>query len=83
MKNQLDKYIKDRYEAMMAYPDITKLEKLIEKYSDLFYPNILLWREKSPLVKLMTLEYMILNWTGAPAELVAKVNEAREKRKSS
>lgn len=74
-------YIKDRDNAMLAYPDTSKLEKLVKKYSGLFSPDWKLrWRKATPLVKVITLEQMILNWTGAPAELVAKVNEAREKR---
>ena len=75
------KYIKDRDEAMMAYPDTGKLETLYIKYDILFSPDFKRrWSKASDLVKVMTLESMISSWSGAPAELREKVRQAREER---
>lgn len=75
------KYVKDRDEAMLAYPDISKLEVLYIKYDNLFPPDFKRrWSKASDLVKVMTLESMILSWTGAPAELVDKVRQAKDER---
>lgn len=77
----IHRYIKDRDEAMMAYPDISKLEALYTKYDNLFPPEFKRrWSKASDLVKVMTLERMILCWAGAPDELVAKVRKAQEER---
>lgn len=75
------KYVKDRDEAMMAYPDTSKLETLYKKYNALYSPEFKRrWSKASDLVKVMTLESMIMSWTGAPAELREKVRQAREER---
>ena len=75
------RYVKDRDEAILAYPDTSKLEALYIKYDNLFPSEFKRrWSEASDLVKVMTLESMILSWTGAPAELREKVRQAREER---
>lgn len=75
------RYAKDRDEAMMAYPDTSKLETLYIKYDILFPPDFKRrWNKASDLVKVMTLESMISSWSGAPAELREKVRQAREER---
>lgn len=76
------RYVRDRDEAMMAYPDTSKLEALYDKYDALFSPDFKRrWSKASDLVKVMTLEKMILCWAGAPDELREKVRQAREARK--
>ena len=75
------RYVKDRDEAMLAYPDTSKLEALYIKYDNLFPLEFKRrWSEASDLVKVMTLESMIMSWRGAPAELREKVRQAREER---
>ena len=75
------RYVKDRDEAMLAYPDTSKLEALYIKYGNLFPLEFKRrWSEASDLVKVMTLESMIMSWRGAPAELREKVRQAREER---
>ena len=75
------RYVKDRDEAMLAYPDTSKLEALYIKYDILFPPDFKRrWSKASDLVKVMTLESMISSWSGAPAELREKVRQAREER---
>ena len=75
------RYVKDRDEAMMAYPDTSKLEALYIKYDNLFPPEFKRrWSKASDLVKVMTLESMISTWSGAPDELVEKVRQAKEAR---
>lgn len=75
------RYIKDRDDAMLAYPDTSKLEALYKKYNALYPPEFKKrWSKASELVKVMTLESMISSWTGAPAELREKVRHAREER---
>lgn len=70
-------YIKDRDEAMMAYPDTSKLEALYKKYEGLYSPEFKRrWSKASDQVKVMTLEKMIFEWAGAPKELIAKVKTA-------
>jgi hypothetical protein len=78
---EIHRYIKDRDEAMLAYPDTSKLEALYIKYDNIFPPEFKRrWSKASDLVKVMTLEKMILCWAGAPDELVAKVKRAQEER---
>lgn len=78
---EIHRYIKDRDEAMMAYPDTSKLEALYNKYNALYPPEFKRrWSKASDLVKVMTLEKMILCWAGAPDDLVAKVKRAQEER---
>lgn len=75
------RYVKDRDEAMMAYPDTSKLEALYNKYNALYPPEFnRRWSKASDLVKVMTLESMISSWSGAPDELREKVRQAREER---
>ena len=75
------RYVKDRDEAMLAYPDTSKLEALYIKYGNLFPLEFKRrWSEASDLIKVMTLESMIMSWREAPAELREKVRQAREER---
>lgn len=75
------RYVNDRDEAMLAYPDTSKLEALYIKYDNLFSPEFKRrWSKASDLVKVMTLESMISSWTEAPDELKEKVIQAREER---
>ena len=77
----LKRYVKDRDEAMLAYPDTSKLEALYIKYDNLFSPEFKnRWSKASDLVKVMTLESMIMTWQGAPAELREKARRTREER---
>ena len=74
---EVDGYIKARNEAMLAYPDTTKLDGLLITFKD-YYPKEfrLMWAMANPQTKLRTMESMILDWTEAPLSLVAKVKEA-------
>lgn len=79
--SMIKRYVEDRDDAMLAYPDTSKLEALYIKYDNLFSPDFKRrWSEASDLVKVMTLESMILSWTEAPDELKEKVRQAREER---
>lgn len=80
--SMIKRYVEDRDDAMIAYPDTSKLEALYIKYDNLFPPEFKRrWSKASDLVKVMTLESMISSWTGAPAELREKVRRTREARK--
>ena len=80
MKN-IANYIKDRDAAMLSYPDTKKLEDLVKKYPYVFSPQFkAMWSQAVTYVKLRTLEIMIKEWTGAPAWLKTKVEEAERSR---
>ena len=77
MKVTLETYIKDRNNAMLSYPDTTKLEALVKDYPFLFSPQFkAMWKNADSYVKTRTLEVMIGEWTEAPAWLTDKVKEA-------
>lgn len=79
--SMIKRYVEDRDDAMLAYPDTSKLEALYNKYNALYPPEFKRrWSKASDLVKVMTLESMISSWGGAPAELREKVRQAREER---
>lgn len=73
----LKDYVKDRNEAMLDYPDTTKLEALVRKYPKAFSPRfIVLWATATQDTKVRTLEIMIDGWTDAPSWLSDKVKAA-------
>lgn len=77
----MSNYITRRDEAMLDYPDTTKLEELVRDYPVFFSPQfIVLWATATPDTKVRTLEYMIKEWTRAPEWLLKKVNEAEAER---
>ncbi len=81
MNGITDDYIKERNEAMLAYPDTSKISLLLVKYPFLFPDTFkLLWAQSSPETKIRTLEKMILNWSEAPISLIKKVKDAEYKR---
>ena len=75
--NATEEYIKARNEAMLAYPDTTKLNNLIFEYSE-YFPRTFrfMWAQATQATKIRTLEKMILDWTGAPLSLIRKVKDA-------
>lgn len=82
MKVTIGTYIKDRNNAMLAYPDTTKLEALVKDYPFLFSPQFkAMWKNAKSYVKIRTLEVMIDEWTEAPAWLTDKVKRAIAERK--
>jgi hypothetical protein len=82
MKVTIGTYIKDRNNAMLAYPDITKLEALVKDYPFLFSPQFkAMWKNAKSYVKIRTLEVMIDEWTEAPSWLTDKVKRAIAERK--
>lgn len=71
-------YIARRDEAMLAYPDYRKLDQLIKDHPGYFDSEYkLLWSRASERVKILTLERMIEQWTGAPLWLKEKVRRAQ------
>ena len=83
MKVTIGTYIKDRNDAMLAYPDTTKLENLVKDYPFLFSPQFkAMWKNAKSYVKIRTLEVMIDEWTEAPAWLTDKVKRAIAERKA-
>ena len=70
-------YIQARDNAMLAYPDTTKLNNLIFEYPD-YFPRLFrfMWAQASQATRIRTLEKMILNWTEAPLPLIKKVKDA-------
>ena len=83
MKVTIGTYIKDRNNAMLAYPDTTKLENLVKDYPFLFSPQFkAMWKNAKSYVKIRTLEVMIDEWTEAPAWLTDKVKRAIAERKA-
>lgn len=82
MKTTIGTYIKDRNDAMLAYPDTTKLEDLVKDYPFLFSQEFMaMWKNADSYVKTRTLEVMIDEWTEAPAWLTDKVKRAIAERK--
>lgn len=82
MKVTIGTYIKDRNDAMLAYPDTTKLEDLVKDYPFLFSQEFMaMWKNADSYVKTRTLEVMIDEWTEAPAWLTDKVKRAIAERK--
>lgn len=82
MKVTIGTYIKDRNNAMLAYPDTTKLEELVKNYPFLFSQEFMaMWKNADSYVKTRTLEVMIDEWTEAPAWLTDKVKRAIAERK--
>jgi hypothetical protein len=74
----IKRYLEDRDEAMLAYPDTSKLEKLIDKWPGVFPPDFKRrLRKASPGFKTLILEKMILQWAEAPEELIIKIKERR------
>jgi hypothetical protein len=74
----IKRYLEDRDEAMLAYPDTSKLEKLIDKWPGVFPPDFKRrLRKASPGFKTLVLEKMILQWAEAPEELIIKIKERR------
>lgn len=70
-------YIKARNEAMLAYPDTSKLNNLIIDFKEYFPQTFrFMWGMAAPETKLRTLEKMILEWKEAPLSLVRKVKDA-------
>lgn len=82
MKVTIGTYIKDRNNAMLAYPDTTKLEDLVKDYPFLFSQEFMaMWKNADSYVKTRTLEVMIDEWAEAPAWLTDKVKRAIAERK--
>lgn len=82
MKVTIETYIKDRNDAMLSYPDTTKLEYLVKDYPFLFSQEFMdRWKYADSYVKTRTLEVMIEEWTEAPSWLTDKVKEAIIERK--
>lgn len=77
----MSNYITRRDEAMLDYPDTTKLEELVRDYPAFFSTQfIVLWATATADTKVRALEYMIKEWRLAPEWLIAKVNEAEAER---
>lgn len=75
-------YVKDRDDAMLDYPDTTKLEALVRKYPFCFSPQFkAMWGNAGPYVKTRTLEVMINEWAEAPVWLKTKVETAIAERR--
>lgn len=82
MKTSISTYIKDRNDAMLEYPDTTKLEFLVKDYPYLFSQEFMaMWKNADSYVKTRTLEVMIDEWTEAPSWLTDKVKRAIAERK--
>ena len=82
MKVTIETYIKDRNDAMLAYPDTTKLEALVKDYPFLFSREFkAMWKNAKSYAKIRTLEVMIAEWEKAPAWLTDKVKRAIAERK--
>lgn len=76
--SMIKRYLEDRDEAMLAYPDTSKLEKLIDKWPGVFPPDFKRrLRKASPGFKTLILEKMILQWAEAPEELIIKIKQRR------
>lgn len=82
MKATIGTYIKDRNDAMLAYPDTTKLENLVKDYPFLFSQEFMaMWKNAKSYTKTRTLEVMIDEWAEAPTWLTDKVKRAITERK--
>lgn len=76
--SMIKRYLEDRDEAMLAYPDTSKLEQLINKWPGVFPPDFKRrLRKASPGFKTLILEKMILQWAEAPEELIIKIKKRR------
>ena len=76
--SMIKRYLEDRDEAMLAYPDTSKLEKLYDKWPGVFPPDFKRrLRKASPGFKTLVLEKMILQWADAPEELIIKIKQRR------
>lgn len=76
--SMIKRYLEDRDEAMLAYPDTSKLDELINKWPGAFPPDFKRrLRKASPGFKTLILEKMILQWAEAPEELIIKVKQRR------
>lgn len=76
--SMIKRYLEDRDEAMLAYPDTSKLEQLINKWPGVFPPDFKRrLRKASPGFKTLVLEKMILQWAEAPEELIIKIKKRR------
>ena len=76
--SMIKRYLEDRDEAMLAYPDTSKLEKLYDKWPGVFPPEFKRqFKNSSPEFKTLVLERMILQWAEAPEELIIKVKQRR------
>lgn len=76
--SMIKRYLEDRDEAMLAYPDTSKLEQLIDKWPGVFPPDFKRrLRKASPGFKTLVLEKMILQWAEAPEELIIKIKQRR------
>lgn len=76
--SMIKRYLEDRDEAMLAYPDTSKLEQLINKWPGVFPPDFKRrLRKASPGFKTLVLEKMILQWAEAPEELIIKIKQRR------
>lgn len=76
--SMIKRYLEDRDEAMLAYPDTSKLEQLIDKWPGVFPPDFKRrLRKASPGFKTLILEKMILQWAEAPEELIIKIKQRR------
>ncbi len=74
----IKRYLEDRDEAMLSYPDTSKLDDLINKWPGVFPPDFKRrLRNASPGFKTLILEKMILQWTEAPEELIIKIKKRR------
>lgn len=76
--SMIKRYLEDRDEAMLAYPDTSKLDELINKWPGVFPPDFKRrLRKSSPGFKTLILEKMILQWAEAPEELIIKIKQRR------
>lgn len=76
--SMIKRYLEDRDEAMLAYPDTSKLDDLINKWPGAFPPDFKRrLRNASPAFKTLILEKMILQWAEAPEELIIKIKQRR------
>lgn len=76
--SMIKRYLEDRDEAMLAYPDTSKLEKLYDKWPGVFPPEFKRqFKNSSPGFKTLVLEKMILQWAEAPEELIIKIKQRR------
>lgn len=76
--SMIKRYLEDRDEAMLSYPDTSKLEQLIDKWPGVFPPDFKRrLRKASPGFKTLILEKMILQWAEAPEELIIKIKQRR------
>ena len=76
--SMIKRYLEDRDEAMLAYPDTSKLEQFIDKWPGVFPPDFKRrLRKASPGFKTLVLEKMILQWAEAPEELIIKIKQRR------